>query len=67
MIILEENFKRHLEAFASELFKYIQLKTIKTQLAMLKHVCEFPFTVLFFFFFYKIHFYSKDQRIFSSV
>jgi len=25
MIILEENFKWHLEAFASELFKYISI------------------------------------------
>jgi len=31
MIILEENFKWHLEAFASELFKYF--------LNIYKHVC----------------------------
>jgi len=33
MIILEENFKWHLEAFASELFKY----SLKRSIAFIKH------------------------------
>ncbi len=36
MLILEENFRRHLEAFGSELFKYIIASKIKKKLPLFK-------------------------------
>jgi len=38
MIILEENFKWHLEAFASELFIYIQTNSILDGLSVVDYV-----------------------------
>ncbi len=46
MLILEENFRRHLEAFASELFICVCIQTAETLLKMssfafLKIICVF--------------------------